>query len=94
MGEISAEQKPNPKKKKHAKKLNGHRPPIVADAIYPRPDAAIVADCAVITVVRAYLAGHLNGYRIGRHVKHSGRQLLDWLEAGGKTGNGSSQEAA
>jgi hypothetical protein len=83
-----AERKPTPKKKKPAPKLNGTRQPILATAIYSRPEAAQVAGCAIITLIRAYSAGHLAGYRQGRLIKHSGQHLLDWLEAGGKTGWG------
>jgi hypothetical protein len=86
--DTATEQKLTTKKKRPARKLNGYRQPILATAIYSRPEAAQVAGCAIITLIRAYTAGHLMGYRQGRLVKHSGQHLLDWLEAGGKTGWG------
>lgn len=82
----SATQKPITKKRKPARKLNGRRQPILLTAIYDRRGAAIVADCSIITLIRAFDSGHLAGYRVGRRVKHSGQHLFDWLEAGGKTG--------
>ena len=88
MTQMTTEQKLTKKKKRPAQKLNGKRQPILAAAIYSRPEAAQVAGCAIITLIRAYSAGHLAGYRQGRLVKHSGQHLLDWLEAGGKTGWG------
>jgi hypothetical protein len=84
--EISTEQKAAQKKKRPQRKLNGRRQPILPTAIYSRPEAAAVAGCSIITLIRAYNAGHLFGYRQGRLVKHAGQHLLDWLEAGGKTG--------
>jgi hypothetical protein len=74
------------KKRGRSRKVNGRRPPILPTAIYSRSDAAYVLDCSEITLLRAYGAGHLSGYKQGRYVKHSGQHLMDWLEAGGKTG--------
>lgn len=85
MTEIITEKKTAAKKTK-PRKPDGRRQPILPTAIYSRPQAAAVAGCAVITLIRAYSAGHLIGYRQGRLIKHSGQHLLDWLEAGGKTG--------
>lgn len=86
MTEVTAEQQPA-EKKKIARKSNGRRQPepIHPTAIYDRPSAARITDCSVFSLMRAYDAGHLSAYRVGRHVKHSGQHLLDWLEAGGKT---------
>lgn len=86
MADFAIERKTPSNKKKSSRKLNGRRQPILPTAIYNRPEAALVADCAVITLIRAYGAGHLEGYRIGRYVKHSGQQILNWLESGGRTG--------
>lgn len=88
MAELATEQKTAERKRKTPRKLNSHRQPILPAAIYSRPEAATVAGCAVITLIRAYSAGHLAGYRQGRLIKHSGQHLLDWLEAGGRTGWG------
>lgn len=60
--------------------------PIVVNQIYDRQTAARAAGCSAITLVRAYSSGNLQGYRIGRYVKHMGSHLLEWLESGGKTG--------
>jgi hypothetical protein len=62
------------------------RPSIELDRNYRRPEAASAAGCSTITIIRAFSNGHLQGYRIGKLVIHSGAQLLAWLEAGGKTG--------
>jgi hypothetical protein len=83
--EISTEKK-IARKKKPPRKLNGIRQPILLTAIYSRPEAAQAVGCSIITLIRAYNAGHLSGYRQGRLVKHSGQHLLDWLESGGRTG--------
>lgn len=61
------------------------RPSIEQNRNYDRPEAALACGCAVISLIRAYDAGHLKAYRIGRRVVHSGMHLLAWLEAGGKT---------
>lgn len=73
-------------KRKTNRKDTLNRPAIEPLKNYPRPEAAKVVPCAVITLIRAFEAGHLSAYRVGRNVVHSGQQLIDWLEAGGKTG--------
>jgi hypothetical protein len=61
------------------------RPSIEPNRDYPRREAALACGVAPITIIRAYEAGHLKFYRVGRRVIHSGQHLIDWLEAGGKT---------
>jgi hypothetical protein len=82
----SEQERKTARKTRPPRKFNGRRQPILPTAIYNRPAAALVADCSIITLIRAYSAGHLFGYRQGRYVKHSGQHLLDWLESGGLTG--------
>jgi hypothetical protein len=84
--EKTTEQKAAQKKKKPVRNPNGHRQPILPTAIYTRLEAAQMVGCSVITLIRAYSAGHLTGYRQGRLIKHSGNHLINWLESGGKTG--------
>ncbi len=72
------------RKPKLATEVN--RPAIEPLKNYPRPEAARVVPCAVITLIRAYEAGHLSAYRVGRKILHSGQHLIAWLEAGGRTG--------
>jgi len=62
------------------------RPRIEPAAIYNRSEAAEAVGVSQITLFRAYDSGNLKGYRVGARISHSGQQLLDWLEAGGKTG--------
>lgn len=71
-----------------------HRPPLELNRLYPRSEAALVIGCATITLIRAYEAEHLKGYRVGRYIKHSGQHLIDWLEAGGKTGHSAKKGGA
>ena len=59
---------------------------VVASQIYGRIEAAKALGVAPITIIRAHEGGHLKAYRVGRRVLHSGQHLLDWLEAGGRTG--------
>lgn len=61
------------------------RPVIEPNRNYDRREAALACGCAVITLIRAYDAGHLKAYRVGRRVLHSGAHLLAWLESGGRT---------
>lgn len=61
------------------------KPVLTPDRIYTRAESALVIGCAEITLIRARDAGHLAELRVGRNVLHSGQQLLDWLNAGGKT---------
>lgn len=57
------------------------------DKIYSRNEAAAVTGIALITLIRAYDNGHLKVSRVGSRVLIRGQQLLDWIEAGGKTGH-------
>ena len=84
MRETATEQKSRNRKKKSYRKLNGRPQPILPTAIYDRPDAALLCGVSLLTILRAYYAGHLKAYRIGRHVRHMGQHLLDWLESGGR----------
>lgn len=81
-----------PKKRKSktpvAKRHNIRRPGIVPTAIYSRNESAEILGCSWMTLMRAYLNGFLRGWPQGRYVKHSGQHLLDWMEAGGRTGHG------
>jgi hypothetical protein len=61
------------------------REPIIEGIIYSRKEAAFLLGCSTITLCRAYWAGFLKGNKIGTNIRHTGRQLLDWLEAGGRT---------
>jgi hypothetical protein len=61
------------------------REPILEGIIYSRKEAAFLLGCSTITLCRAYWAGFLKGKKIGTNIRHTGRQLLDWLEAGGRT---------
>jgi hypothetical protein len=93
MNETSTGKKPAEKKAKTPRKLNGRRQPIklpqeiLPNAFYDREQAAVVIGCSVITLLRAYYAGYLKACRTGRHLRHSGQQLLDWIADGGKTGH-------
>lgn len=71
------------KKRKAARKAPNVA--ISPDAIYTRIEAAQAARTSVSSLIRAYLHGCLQGYTVGNRVKHSGQQLLDWLQAGGRT---------
>jgi hypothetical protein len=66
--------------------------PLEANRFYSRRLAAIVCDVSETTITRAYLNHYLEGYRVGRYIRHSGRHLLDWLEAGGRTGHSAKKE--
>ena len=85
MNEIATEQKSR-KRKRAPRKNNGRRQPIHPTAIYSRIEAASMVGCSAVTLIRAYAAGYLSGYRQGRLIKHSGKHLLDWLASGGRTG--------
>jgi hypothetical protein len=61
------------------------REPIIEGIIYSRKEAAFLLGCSTITLCRAYWAGFLKGKKIGTNIRHTGKQLLDWLEAGGRT---------
>jgi len=85
--QMAAEEKSqNPSPKKRARKPTDRtKQAILPAAIYTRPEAAKAIGCSQITLIRAFDKDHLKGYRVGRHVRHSGQHLLDWLESGGKT---------
>lgn len=61
------------------------RPTIEPARNYTRSEAAFAVGCAAITLIRAYDAGHLRAYRVGRRILHSGAHLIEWLESGGRT---------
>lgn len=61
-------------------------PAIEPGRIYNRKQAALACSVGEITLFRAYDSGNLKAYRVGSRVSHSGQHLLDWLEAGGRTG--------
>jgi hypothetical protein len=75
------------KSKAAAKKASrlATKPPLTPDRIYTSAEAALAIGVSTITLIRARNAGHLAELRAGRKVLHSGKQLLDWLEAGGRT---------
>lgn len=62
------------------------RPTIIPNRNYTRQEAKLACGVSVASLIRAWEAGFLKSYRVGRRVLHSGQHLLDWLEAGGKTG--------
>jgi len=62
------------------------RPAIEAGRQYSRREAAYALGVGQITLYRAYDNGHLQAYRIGGRILHSGQHLIDWLEGGGRTG--------
>jgi hypothetical protein len=72
--------------RKKSRKTIKPKPAIVPGAIYNRYEAADVTGFHWMTLFRAYDNGYLKGYHGGSRVTHSGQHLLDWLEAGGKTG--------
>jgi hypothetical protein len=76
---------PNIQSKPARKKRRPNRPPIDPAGIYSRAEAAFLTNVSLMTLIRARDAGHLSEFRAGRRCLHSGQQLLDWLEAGGKT---------
>lgn len=61
------------------------RPTIEPNRNYTRREAALAVGCSEITLIRAYDAGNLKAYRVGRRIFHSGAHILKWLEDGGKT---------
>lgn len=62
------------------------RPTIIPNRNYTRQEAKLACGVSVASLIRAWEAGFLKSYRAGRRVLHSGQDLLDWLETGGKTG--------
>lgn len=74
-------------KARGARKIKSQpRPTIEPSRNYNRQEAALACDVSEITLFRAYDSGNLKAYRVGQRVLHSGQHLLDWLEAGGRTG--------
>jgi excisionase family DNA binding protein len=61
---------------------------------YSVPEAALTMGVSPITVWRAIYSENLKHYRVGRRVLVSGQHLLDWRDAGGRTGHGATTEAA
>ncbi len=74
------------KARKARKIKNLARPVIEPGKLYNRREAALACGVSQITMFRAYDSGNLKAYRAGARLQHSGQHLLDWLEAGGKTG--------
>jgi hypothetical protein len=73
-------------KKPKAKAAAKNRPALEPNKLYSRRETCLVIGRSEVTVIRAYLNGHLEGYTIGNRVHHMGSQILSWLEAGGRTG--------
>lgn len=72
---------------KRSRKIKAQDRPIIEPTRnYNRKEAALACAVAEITLFRAYDSERLKAYRVGSRVLHSGQHLLDWLEAGGRTG--------
>jgi excisionase family DNA binding protein len=76
---------PKPVAKKRGPKAAA-RPALNTETLYNRREAALVTNLSRMTLIRAFNSGNLPGYRVGTRVLHSGQQILDWLNSGGKTG--------
>ncbi|HEU0179424.1 MAG TPA: hypothetical protein VFV58_34770 [Blastocatellia bacterium] len=72
-------------RRKPGRKPKIQRPILEPARIYTRREGALALGVSEITMIRARDAGHLAEFRVGRYVRHSGQQLLDWLAAGGRT---------
>lgn len=81
---IATTKKRKPKAARKTSNLS-NKPPLTPDRIYNIAEAAQAIGVSKMTLIRARDGGHLAELRAGRNVLHSGQQLLDWLEAGGKT---------
>jgi hypothetical protein len=78
-----------PKRRKYKPAQKPPQPPIrgiEANRNYREKEAALASNCSKFTIRRARENDHLKFYRCGRLILYSGQHLLDWLEAGGKTG--------
>jgi hypothetical protein len=84
MQQVATRKKARKKSRKITK--SKPRPAIEPTRLYDRNEAAHICGVSWPTLFRAYDNGHLKAYRVGARVQHSGQHLLDWLEAGGKTG--------
>jgi hypothetical protein len=62
------------------------RPLLESGRLYPLREGALACGCSISTLIRARNAGHLIGLRTGKKVQFAGKALIDWLEAGGRTG--------
>ncbi len=78
--------KSNPNRKPQSKPTI-EKQAIVPTAIYSRVEVAQLTGLHLITVIRAYSNGFLKVSRVGSRVLVRGQAILDWLEAGGNTGN-------
>lgn len=79
-------QKTEKSQKSKSKPVLIDRPAIIPGRTYTRREATLACGVSTASLIRAWEAGFLKSYRVGRRVLHSGQQLLEWLEAGGKTG--------
>jgi hypothetical protein len=59
---------------------------IQREILYTRSETAFVTGHHLSTIIRAWLNGCLSGKVIGNRVSHWGWQILEWIDAGGKTG--------
>lgn len=86
---IIAESKPESQPRARTRKLQSPRKQpnlaINPDAIYSRRESAQATRNSESTMVRAFLNGHLEALRVGNRIRHTGAQLLAWLNAGGRT---------
>jgi hypothetical protein len=62
-------------------KIKTERPPLEANRMYNRAEAALACGVAYLTIVRAKESGELACFKVGRRVLHNGQQLLDWLKS-------------
>jgi hypothetical protein len=62
------------------------RPVIEPEKLYTRGEVAILVNRHENTIYRAWKFCNLAGRVIGNRVGHFGWQILEWLDAGGKTG--------
>jgi hypothetical protein len=74
--------------KQHQPAITSHRPLLEPNRNYPVQEAAAAIGCAAITVRRALDNGYLQCFRVGRRIIVNGQHLINWLNAGGKTGHG------
>lgn len=80
-----------PKKRRTPRRYAGcqpktKRPTLDPARIYTRREAALALGVSTITLIRARDNGNLQELRVGARCLHSGQQLIDFLNAGGKTG--------
>jgi excisionase family DNA binding protein len=62
------------------------KPEIKSDALYTYQDVALLAGVSYPTIKRAVDAGRLKADYIGSEPRIRGAAILQWLDAGGKTG--------